>query len=259
MYSPDLNERLKQKYDKENNLINPLRTQESEERIKFLEKFFKNKNFLKIRRRNAAKFAEPLMSILKKIKIDYVSISLLAIAFGGFSGVFAYAAQDDITPVENQKNKNVKIALSTLLGIFVGFVAGLATTVYSHRMIRKIDIERFYNRISMRLFNGLKQEYPGFEYKNIAVYNPEMALMISTMLMANMNEADTTKIQSLAIALADKDNLEKDGLQEYESGINEAVNIVKKALETDQDLFYSILQIYNGVIPRNFSLKQIIK
>ena len=111
----------------------------------------------------------------------------------------------------------------------------------------------------MRLFNGLKQEYPGFEYKNIAVYNPEMALMISTMLMANMNEADTTKIQSLAIALADKDKLEKDGLQEYESGINEAVNIVKKALETDQDLFYSILQIYNGVIPRNFSLKQIIK
>ena len=140
--------------------------------------------------------------------------------------------------------------------MLVGFGAGLATTVHSHRMIRKYDVERFYNRMAIRLFSVLKKVYPDLQDNALLNYNPESSLVITTLLMANMSEEDTKKIQSLAITLSNKDNVEKDDLQEYEAGINEAFEIVKTALDQDQDLYYSILQVYNGIIPRNFNLHQ---
>ena len=63
MYVSDPNERLKQKYEKENNLLNPSHVRETPERAKFLNKYFNNKDFAKTRAHNAAKFAEPLVSI----------------------------------------------------------------------------------------------------------------------------------------------------------------------------------------------------
>lgn len=255
MYSTDPNERLKQKYEKENNLLNPKHGRETTERTKFLNKFFNNKDFIKTRERNAAKFKESLKSILRKIKLDYVGIALLSIFIGGFAGVYTYASKDN-APIEKQQNKNIKTVLSVLFGMLVSFGAGLATTVYSHRMVRKYDVERFYNRMSVRLFNVLKKVYPELQNDTLLNYNPELSLVVTTLLMANMSEEDTKKIQSLAIALSNKDNLEKDELQEYESGINEAFEIVKNALNQDQDLYYSILQVYNGIVPKNFNLHQ---
>ena len=248
MYVSDPNERLKQKYEKENNLLNPSHVRETPERAKFLNKYFNNKDFAKTRAHNAAKFAEPLVSILKKMKTEYVMMALLAVLIGSFSGLYTYSAKEK-AGIENQQKANIQIALSVLFGSLLGFGAGLATNVHSQRLVRKYDIERFYNRISVRLFNVLKKVYPGLQDNTLINYNPELSLMVTTMLMANMSEADTIKIQSLAIALANKDNLENDEIQEYESGINEAFEIVKTALDKDQDLYYSILQIYNGVVP----------
>lgn len=254
MYATDPNERLKQKYEKENNLLNPSHVRETPERAKFLNKYFNNKDFAKTRAHNAAKFAEPLVSILKKMKTEYVMMALLAVLIGSFSGLHTYSAKEK-AGIENQQKANIQIALSVLFGTLLGFGAGLATTVHSQRLVRKYDIERFYNRISVRLFNVLKKVYPGLQDNTLINYNPELSLLVTTMLMANMSEADTKKIQSLAIVLANKDNLENDEIQEYESGINEAFEIVKTALDKDQDLYYSIVQIYNGVVPKNFNLK----
>ncbi len=254
MYATDSNESLKQKYEKENNLLNRLHVNKTPERAKFLNKYFNNKDFAKTRERNAAKFAEPLVSILKKIKTEYVMMALLAVLVGSFSGLHTYSAKEK-AGIENQQKANIQIALSVLFGSLLGFGAGLATNVHFYRMVRKYDIERFYNRISVRLFNVLKKVYPDLQDNALLNYNPESSLVITTLLMANMSEEDTKKIQSLAIVLANKDNLENDEIQEYESGINEAFEIVKKALDQDQDLYYSILQVYNGIIPRNFNLK----
>ena len=254
MYATDSNESLKQKYEKENKILNPSYVRETPERTKFLNRYFNNKDFARTRAHNAAKFAEPLASILKKMKTEYVMMVLLAILIGSFSGLYTYSAKEK-AGVENRQKVNTQIALSVLFGTLVGFGAGLTTNVHSYRMVRKYDIERFYNRISVRLFNVLKKVYPGLQDNTLINYNPELSLLVTTMLMANMTEEDTKKIQSLAISLTNKDNLEKDELQEYESGINEAFEIVKTALDKDQDLYYSILQIYNGVVPKNFNLK----
>ena len=255
MYATDSNESLKQKYEKENKLLNRLHGYEAAERTKFLNKYFNNKDFIKNRERNAAKFKEPLKSILKKIKFDYLGIVLLAIVIGSFAGIYTYAKKDDVS-IEKQQNKNIKSVFVGLVCMLVGFGAGLATTVHSHRMIRKYDVERFYNRMAIRLFSVLKKVYPDLQDNALLNYNPESSLVITTLLMANMSDEDTKKIQSLAIALSNKDNVEKDDLQEYEAGINEAFEIVKKALDQDQDLYYSILQVYNGIVPRNFNLHQ---
>ena len=96
----------KKKYEKENKLLNRLHGYETVERTKFLNKYFNNKDFIKNRERNAAKFKEPLKSILKKIKFDYLGIVLLAIVIGSFAGIYTYAKKDDVS-IEKQQNKNI--------------------------------------------------------------------------------------------------------------------------------------------------------
>ncbi len=260
MYSKKKEKRLIKQFERDNALGYPFHKTDNEtaNRAAFIKQLIANQKFVETYKQNDKKFEESWREILKKMNVlDYIMLISITLCAGGF-GYLASTNTDFQSKTINQ-HKDVFVVLFTLIGLLAGVIIGLHNNVVTHRINKQSDVDNFYNRMIVRLFDIMRETYPDLDENMLKQCNPEMARVITAIMIANMPESDTRTIQDIAIrmmrTLRNMDNKNKiRTLSNCNVELKNALSIVEHNLLTNPTLNEAILSIYRGNVPATFIL-----
>ena len=258
-------QRLLNKYEREDNLLYPLHKTDFDDpvRKKFLEDLGNNEHFNEACKAIDKQYAKSSGVKLKQLCVKDYGVILL---FGGmFAGLYYGAYNNQLFHHDNitQKSKLVAVntfdALSITAVLIIGLLMGCAAVISIKDADKELTVDKFYRRMSVRLFDMFKDLYPDLKQETLERCNPEMAGVITTLLMTNMPKAQTEKLQKIAMDLAGHKYVTIDksrigDLKARDKLINSAVSIVESYLLNNPELRDVILNVYKGQIPKTFVL-----
>lgn len=258
MYSKKKLKRLNTQFERDNELGYPYHKTdtEPEARAEFIKQLISHPSFVTTRNNNESRFKEPWKKIVKKFDaFDW----FVALCFTLCGGGFAFAMTDASNPQSKiiQEHKIAYLAMMTTLGVMAGLVVGIINSIQSRRINEISNLENLYNKITVRLFDSMRAMYPDLDENLLKQCNPEMARVIGTLLMANMSESDTRKLQSVAEKIAKNINSMNDknqisALMQYNRDLASALSVVEHNLITNNQLHDVILSVYRGNMPKTF-------
>ena len=232
---------------------------EDKQREEFLKSLMSNTDFVPTYTANNKKFAEPVREAARKFNaFEYIVIAAFVVCGGGF----AYLSGDSVAQKYQiiKQHKDLSLTLFTVIGAILGFGIGFAVSVGLYQEHKDSAVDGLYNRLSVRLFDSMREIHPDLDEKMLKSCNPEMARVIKALLIANMPEKDTREIQSYAtriftqlrnITPGTKSNV----LIECNNDIKNMLSIIEFNLVTNQDLNNAILAVFRGSLPIRFVLK----
>ena len=230
----------------------------STERSAFITQLMNNKEFVPVRKDNDKKYADTLREIIKHFdRFDRLVMLLLALGLGTGSCILTKDIMD--TKQVSKPQKALNLAAFTTLGALLGFAAGFGISVALYKVNKEGAIESCYRRLSVRLFDLLKENYPELDEKILKACNPEMARVLNTLLVANMPKEDVLEIQDLAMKISRE---LRDLNPQNQAGtllvcnryLQTAISIIEHNIITNQFLYDSVLSIYRGNLPVSFML-----
>lgn len=254
-------ERLYKQFEKENNLMYPLRDGKTADvvRDEFIKQLIASPDFVATYTANDELMQEPIKKIIKSFKAPaYVMVAFIGLAFGGITT--GALAQDEHQKVDIKNNiSGTDIAIITL-NFLLGVLLGEFVAVSFKQVNQYSAIDSLYSRASIRLFNELKKYHPELKEDVLKSCNPEMARVIKALLIANMSEKDVMKIRDIAFNAAGLNNHTKSNsveeLKDYNKEMKNALKIVERALLFDENLKNEVLNVYKGNVPVTFILNK---
>ncbi len=253
--------RAKQQFKRDNDLGFPYHKTDktSPERSTFITQLMHNKEFVPVRKANDKKYKESVRDVVKKFTpFDCLITLVFVLAFGTFSCVFT-KANLEIKQVSTIQKYMALVAFTTL-GSLLGFAAGFYTSISLYESNKDMAIENCYRRLSVRLFDLLKENYPDLNEKMLKACNPEMSRVINTLLVANMSKEDVLEIQDLAMKISRElrdinPQNETSVMVVCNRYLKTALSIIEHNMITNQFLYDSVLSIYRGNLPVSFMLQ----
>lgn len=219
----------------------------NEVRDAYIKDLMNNQTFEPTHKANYEHAKKPLKKTIKEFSWKhYLLIAFFGLVFGGFTlGTLEFSAK---TPSKKKK------ALSTAMMFLGGLGLGAASAVAFKDSDREYEIDSFYNRLIIRYFDKLKKkDSKTFSDDVLLNCNPEMVRVIRAILMANMSERDTKRIQYVATTTTFANagsNINE--LRRLESDIKYAMKILEKSLSENPELDALLKKAYNGYIPELF-------
>ena len=261
MYSQKKKNRITQRLKRDNDLGMPFhKTNKIDaQREAFLQSLISSKAFVQTYKSNDIKFAESTRDTLKRFKLfDYSIIALFVICVAGFTPVVAYDTVQNNQTLNT--HKDLSLAAFATLGAIMGFLLGFVVSVALQQESRDNTIENTYNRLSVRLFDLMRETCPDLDEKVLKSCNPEMARVIRALLMANMTEKDVQEINAIAMKLSHMlrditPTTEPRILIDCNNELKQVLSIVEHNLITNPKLYDSILAVYRGNVPLSFKLQ----
>lgn len=262
MYSQKKKNRIIQRLKRDNDLGTPFhKTNKIDaQRETFLQSLISSETFGPTNKFNDAKFAESTRDTLKRFKLfDYSIIALFVICGAGLTPVATHGL------VQNNKtlntHKDLSLTAFATLGALMGFFLGFFVSVALQQESRDNAIESTYNRLSVRLFDLMRENNPDLDEKILKSCNPEMARVIHTLLVANMSEQDVKEINAIAMKLAPRlrnitPTTKPSILINCDNEIKDALNIIEQTLILNPQLNDAIMAVYRGKIPTIFRLEK---
>ena len=243
------------RFVKDNDLMYPVNEQKKQSKIHddYIEDLINKPDFVKTYKANNKRSKEPLKKIISGLSgKEILLILLFTLAVGGLSyGVIKSEETQQTTKTQKSKNSAV-ILLMTL----VGFGLGSLTAITFKQTNRESAIDSFYSRLVARYFTKLNKIDPDVFTEDIILNcNPEMTRVITAILMANMSEQDTKKIQEIALrvpCLHDDKDIET--MKTIEAEIKAALRIIEQCFVNNPELHSLVKQAYTGHIPTTFVL-----
>lgn len=216
----------------------------------YLERLWKETDIRKTKRAINAKFNKPMTwkEALKRFGAKGFVLVFLTGALGLTTVQILYRGNvSQEKRVELNKKANIDVlALFSVLGFLSGTILGGYLFKSSLRQSRESAVEDMYARLTLNLFNYAKTTNIELDKNMLKKYNPALAELVVTLLMANMDKADTEKLRAIAIDLQDKIASPLFGIEKYHAVLDEAMGIIKKALETNTELLNRIILAYKG-------------
>ena len=254
-------QRAKNQLKRDNDLGMPFhKTSEIDtQREDFLKSLISSKTFDLTKKYNDAKFAESTRDTFKRFKLfDYSIIALFVICVAGFTPIVAYDTVQNNQTLN--KHKDLSLAAFAALGAIMGFLLGFVVSVALQQENRDNAIESTYNRLSVRLFDLMRETCPDLDKKVLKSCNPEMARVIRALLMANMPEKDVQEINAIAMKLSHMlrditPTTEPHILIDCNNELKQVLSIVEHNLIMNPKLYDSILAVYRGNVPLSFVLQ----
>ena len=262
MYSQKKKNRITQRLKRDNDLGMPFHktNKVDAQREAFLQSLISSKAFVQTYKSNDAKFAESTRDTLKRFTFfDYCIVALFVICGAGLTPVATHGL------VQNNKtlntHKDLSLAAFATLGTIMGFLLGFFVSVALQQESRDNAIESTYNRLSVRLFDLMRENNPDLDEKILKSCNPEMARVIHTLLVANMSEQDVKEINAIAMKLAPRlrnisASTKPSILINCDNEIKDALNIIEQTLILNPQLNDAIMGVYRGKIPTIFRLEK---
>ena len=235
--------RLYDRLNRDEELICPNHNKEESNTVRdeYIADLIKNQSFEPTYKANYEHAKEPLKKTIHDFSWKYyLLIAFFGLTFGGFTfGVL----QSDKTHQPTKKK-----ALATVLMLLGGLGLGVASAISFKQTNRESEIDSFYNRLIIRYFDKLKKENPNdFSEQKLLACNPEMVRVIRAILMANMSERDTKRLQYVATTTTIANvSSNIDELRRMESDIKYATRILEKSLKENPDLDILLKKAYNG-------------
>lgn len=253
---------LNNQIKKEDKFVAPERNffDDSKEYINFNNEFIKS-DYDYVRYQNREKIGkttdQPLKQILKKIKMtDYIIVLGFTLFLGSltYSAANYYISQKKVT---NQQVRKNDITLITTIAVLLGLIIGTGGFVMAYREEDKSNVEKIYNRLTIRLFDAIKTIDSGLDKDLFAKCNPDMAQVVTALLIANMKDTDVKELTKIANKI--NKQIEKSPfftIKEYTADMEKALCIVKNALSADPDLYAAIKTTFRGNVPMTFYLEE---
>ncbi len=245
------------RFTKDWDLMYPERNPEeiNQKRDAYIADLISKPDFVTTNKANDKRYAEPLKKTLLNFSgKEKFLIFLCAFIIGGTSyGVIKSEEKPQSQLTTKDKIENAAIVL---LAMLIGTLFGTATVAALKRTNRESAIDNFYNRLVIRYFNKLKKIAPNVFTEDIIMNcNPEMARVITAILMANMPEQDTRKIQEIALSVPFLySNTDIKTMKIIESDIETALKIIEQNLANNLELGNLVESAYTGYIPTTFIL-----
>lgn len=262
MYSKKAEKKLVQQFKRDGALGFPYHTSDNKpaERDAFISALVKSKTFAPTCEQNYEKFKDSVKETVKKFNtFDYFCIAMFTLSVGGF----AYLSTSLEAPKTTfmQQHQKAVMVVATLLGFLAGAGLGFANQVSSERINKDNDSENLYNRLSVRLFDVLREKYSDLDENVLKACNPEMARVIRALVIANMPENDVREIQAIATTVAKQlrdatPKTEKRVFHNCNEAIKTALSIIEQNLITNPQLHDAILSVYRGGVPAQFILQK---
>ncbi|MBR0212508.1 MAG: hypothetical protein IJQ55_02775 [Alphaproteobacteria bacterium] len=260
MYTPKTV--LNNQIEKENKFVSPMRNffDDPKEYTNFNNEFIKS-DYDYVRYQNREKIGKttdkPLKNILKNIKmVDYVIVLGVALVLGTitYSATNYYLSPKKIA---NQQIRQIDIALITTLVVLLSLVMGIGSFVMTYREKDRSEVEKVYNRLTMRLFDAFKKIDSSLDKDLFEKCNPDMAQVITALLIANMKDADVKELTKLANKISKQIEGSPDfTLKEYTAEMKQALNIITNALIKNPDLCAAISSTFKGNMPMTINLSK---
>ena len=263
MYSQRKLEKLTKQFERDLALAAPFQKSDKIHpvRANFMNKLSENTEFSKTNNENKKRFAQPTKQTIK----NFGSFEKFIIcAFMAMSGIIGYEhAYTNLGGQETEQTTTNKISISVFMfvSMLFGLLVGGTVSVIMKQESRDTDITNFYNRLVVRLFDILHEEYPDLDENMLKHCNPEMARVITALMVANMPEKDTHEIQKTAIKFAktlqNQNNRNKTiTFHNCNEEIKNAIAIIEQNLLLNPHLQDTILAVYRGNIPATFKISQ---
>ena len=255
-------QRAKEQFKRDNALGFPFHKSDKEnpERDAFMSALIKNKEFVPTYNQNYERFKGSARDTIKKFNgFDYFCIAMFVAMFGGMAYVFTSVNAPKSKII--QQHHDAAVAVFTLLGILAGLGIGIANQVSLNRASKDGDNANLFNRLSVRLFDLMREQYPDLDEKVLKACNPELSRVIRALMLANMSDEDAKQIQEIATSLARKlhnmtQKNENNVLLSCNDDIKQAMSIIEQNLLTNQLLNEAILNLYRGNVPVKFSFQE---
>lgn len=260
-------QRLLKKYERENDLMYPLHNSDADSplREQFIKDLISSEDFVKTNNANAKKYEDTFETTFKKFGLkEYIAVLMFA---GAFSGIFGGIYSNQLFHHDNLSSKK-RVVLANTFDVFsitaiviIGLLMGTGLLVAIKDANRELSIDKFYHRLSIRLFDEFHKFHPELKEEMLQHCNPEMARVITALIVANMPEDKTIKLQNIAMDIADykysKTNKpEIEDLKSREKLLNSAMTIIESYLLNNPELKDVVLDVYRGNIPKTFVLQQ---
>ena len=257
---------MQKKYSKDADLMFPLHKSDFDHPVReqFIKDLYNSQDFVPVKNKMESKYTESLSSLIDKLGFkDYVFVVLFSALL---VGNFGFLYSDKLFHHGEEISSGKKLALNTisLAGIAIlmimGMYMGKAVIASIKQSNNELSVDKFYNRMTVRLFYKFKKICPELEESTLQHCNPEMARVIKTLMLANMSESDTLELYNIAKGLSEYKytNLYKgkiDELTSREKSLKRALKIVEKTLINNPELSAVIMDVYKGKIPQTFVLQ----
>lgn len=264
MYS--LKKELDKELNKEEELVYYPRRDKKQEKAynEYAKKLSKETDFEETEFSNYKKFNKKIawkdvFKMFHAYEVMYGIITTLIMGYFSY-GVIKYEYKEPTDSVstnieKNNKNtKELKVALFTTIVCLLWLIVLGVVAKHNAREKREENIDNVYNALSIRLFKQFRTIYTELDEYMLQKYNPKLVHIVSTLLIKNMDEKDTEKLRKIAIALTDKIREKKADIKEYNLRLNEALEIITKALNDNKNLYHVMALVFKGWVPTTFDL-----
>lgn len=259
--------RLIDKFSKENDLIYPLHSSDYDNPVRkeFITNLLHNETFVPTKDKAEEKYKEPLFKIIRNFdKKDYVFAGLIALLCSSvYCGMFSDYLFNHKDVAE--KKQRITMNLLDLASIVAVVISGMGLSTLSIGSIKQsnqeVAVDKFYKRLSVRLFSEMKKMHPELKEETLKQCNPELARVIYTLLIANMSEKDTQKLWNIANTVSEYryNKLYKGeigDLKNRDQALQQAMVIIESHLINNPELARVILDVYHGAVPVSFIVKE---
>lgn len=239
-------------------LINPSRpfyAQDSEYGA-FVNRLSQETDFYETRANNDKKYNKPIKGFSKS---DRIVAFALAIVFAVMSGSVAadkIKTQNIAVSDKAQEKQKAKLVVLTAIAAIFGFVMGAIGSKGVRRAAREYDIEDFYNRLALYLFDNFKTAFPELTVGVLKKYNPELSQVVTELLIANMDENETKQLRAMALTVTELGLEQNINPDEYAKIIDKAIDIINNAFQRNPKLYNTVSLVFRGTLPICFDLNK---
>ena len=264
MYQKKKIKKIEKQFERDNNLGMPFHANGEKDplREEFIKNLIKSPDFVKTIQQNDKKYSEKPKDTIKRFgAFDWFIVFAFMAIMGGTSYFYKSEQNTQISDKNQTQKNNIDLILFTTLMTMFGLITGLTTATLIAQETKESNIDKFYNRLSVRLFDSLREIYPDLDENILKSCNPEMARVVTALIVANISEVEVREIRDIALNFAYKFNQfssnKKSGiLLDSNTEIKNALSIIEQCVLTDQNLHDAILSVYRGKIPSIFTLSQ---
>lgn len=258
-------EKLEKQFKRDNDLGMPYHKSDASDfrRDAFISEMNKSTDFVPTYKKHDEKFQDSWRTAIKNVTgMDIFFALFITLASTGFAYVAASNANIKSQTIKN--HHDTFIVLMTVLGLLAGIGVGFSNAISNYNVNREIDIENFYNKLTVRLFDAIRHARPDatdLDENMLKSCNPEMARIIKALLIENMSENDTREIIAIAEKIASEVYTSSNRNQlfvysDINREIDRALSLVQTAFVMNPTLYDTILAVYRGKVPATFALNQ---
>lgn len=213
-----------------------------------------NAEYMQISKQNRKRFTLSMKEALKRFSF-FECIVIALIGSATCSGGAISVNSEHSNTIKPNKELFQDISLLILL-TFLSVCLACFVNIDLIRFEHEESIQSFYNHLVVRCFDRMKIHNKDLDQDVLRDFCPAMACAISNLMMANMNEADTKRIQKLAEDMFNtKTDSNEEHLKLFDKQLTAAMQIIEKSLMHNPLLYREIMRAYYGKIPSTFVLK----